>query len=256
VLFVLGKLLNAVLLPPGVFVVGLVLLAILATRARAPRSVRWLALALAGLLYLSSVTPTRALLVGPLERRYPPLAAGSRFDAVAVLAGGAGADAPERPGSQGLSGASLARLVHGWELARRAGTPIIVSGGDPLNAKGLPDAEIMRRELVALGASESAVIVEGRSRNTLENARFTLDICRARGLRRVVVVTSAVHMPRAMRCFRHFGGDALAAPTDYLGAGPVLSLGAVVPSADDMAAVVSALHEYFGDLYYRLAYGV
>jgi uncharacterized SAM-binding protein YcdF (DUF218 family) len=253
--FVLGKVLNFLFLPPGIFIVGLVVLGVLATRARSARSLRYLAFGLAAALYLCSIGPVRSLLVDPLERAYPPPPADARADAVVILGGGAAA-APDRPGGEGLTDVALARVVHGFELARGIGAPVIVSSGNPFGSTKATEAELMSRELLALGARDASITVEGRSRSTLENARFTAAICARRGFSRILLVTSAVHMPRSVRCFEHFGTHVLPAPTDYLSGGPAPILVGLIPTADNTSAIVAALHEYLGGLYYRVAYGV
>lgn len=80
----------------------------------------------------------------------------------------------------------------------------------------MPEAEIMRRLAVAAEVPPAALIVEPRSRNTLENARETAEILRARGLSFVLIVSDRVHLPRAALLFRRAGlriaGWAAAAP--------------------------------------------
>ena len=72
-----------------------------------------------------------------------------------------------------------------------------------------PVAPVMRDCLLKLGVADADVIVEPTARTTFENPVETSPaILKARNLRRVVLVTEAVHMPRALKCFRKQGIDA------------------------------------------------
>ena len=73
----------------------------------------------------------------------------------------------------------------------------------------------MRDFLVRTGIDPSGVVVEGRSRSTYENAVECGKLLRARGLRRVILVTEASHMDRAVRCFRKQGIDAIPSACRY-----------------------------------------
>ena len=72
----------------------------------------------------------------------------------------------------------------------------------------------MKALLLRLGVPDEAIVMETQSRNTAENALYTGEILRERGFARVLLVTSALHMPRAMKLFRARGIDAVPAPTD------------------------------------------
>jgi uncharacterized SAM-binding protein YcdF (DUF218 family) len=94
-----------------------------------------------------------------------------------------------------------------WHAAAlyRAGKArwVLLSGGNPPGDENVaPEAEAMAEVLRALGVPASAMRLEGRSRNTLENAVLSLALVRQVGARRVLLVTSALHMPRRSPCFR------------------------------------------------------
>ena len=105
--------------------------------------------------------------------------------------------------------------------------------------------------LLTLGVPDSAISLEGRSRNTTENARETVKLIRAIEARRVLLVTSAMHMPRALsifqRTFRDSGVTVLPASTDVEGLpGTLHPLGRWLPDADSLALSTRALKEYIG----------
>jgi uncharacterized SAM-binding protein YcdF (DUF218 family) len=78
----------------------------------------------------------------------------------------------------------------------------VLSGG---GAGPVPEAEIMRHRALARGLPETALLIEPRSRNTVENARETARLLHARGLRSVLLVSDRVHLPRAALLFRLAG---------------------------------------------------
>ena len=80
---------------------------------------------------------------------------------------------------------------------------MLVSGGNkPGDEDVVPEAEAMAVVLRALGVPASALRLEGRSRNTRENAQLSLALARQVGAKRVLLVTSALHMPRALAVFQ------------------------------------------------------
>lgn len=69
----------------------------------------------------------------------------------------------------------------------------------------VPEAEIMRQMALARGVPGGALLVEPRSRDTVENARETARLLRPRGARFVLLVSDRVHLPRAALLFRLAG---------------------------------------------------
>jgi uncharacterized SAM-binding protein YcdF (DUF218 family) len=124
---------------------------------------------------------------------------------------------------------------------------VIVSGGAYALQTGEPpavqrEAVAMREFLLALGVPADRIIMEDRSLNTIENMRETRDMV---GDRRVALVTSGYHMPRALRLARQVGLNAEAFPTDWQTVftdRPFWDL--VVPSVSALAASSLAIREY------------
>src|SRR5690606_21114262 len=100
---------------------------------------------------------------------------------------------------------AAAKLFH----ARRA--PLIVVSGAALDGS-VSEAQTMARALVRAGVPESAIILETNSHNTRENAVFSSELLKEKGVSRVLLVTSALHMPRAMAVFTKQGVHPIAAP--------------------------------------------
>jgi uncharacterized SAM-binding protein YcdF (DUF218 family) len=109
------------------------------------------------------------------------------------------------------------RLTGAVVLARRfPQAKIVFSGGDgALAYRGLTEAEAVRRFFMEMGIDLSRVIFEDRSRTTYENALFTKEALGPRPGEHWLLVTSAFHMPRALRVFRAAGFEVIPWPVDY-----------------------------------------
>ena len=156
-------------------------------------------------------------LVGPLEAQYRPFQASSAsrpFEAIVVLAGGAVPQGTLRPGDD-LYDESRSRTVCGARqfkagVARR----LVLSGGDAsIFGSGPNEAMVMKTLAVDLGVPEEAIVLETRSRTTYENAVETRRIL---GSGPVLLVTSAIHMPRSMALFTKQELSPTAAPCTYV----------------------------------------
>ncbi len=83
---------------------------------------------------------------------------------------------------------------------------LLLSGGKGGSVPS--EAEAMRDLALAVGVAEARLVLETESRSTLENARCSARIMRARGWTKALVVTDAVHLPRALLAFRALGIEA------------------------------------------------
>jgi len=247
----LVKFVTAALLPPGVILlVGIVGLALL-------NRVRRIGFTLVGAalvsLFLLSTPYVAVRLIAPLEA--PPLTLdptrlASHAQAIVLLAGGRNPYAPEYGGDT-VSSASLVRLRYTARLQRASGLPLLVSGGQ-VYGRGTPEATLIAKVLT----NEMQVPVrwiETASRNTAENARYSRKLLARAGIRRIVLVTSAAHIPRARAAFERAGIQVLSAPTDYQ-SGTDHSLFDWRPTAGALGLSTAALHEWLGRAWYRLRY--
>ncbi|MBC7447823.1 MAG: YdcF family protein [Hymenobacteraceae bacterium] len=256
--FLLSKLLVFVLSPVLWVVVGLGL----ALAARTPpRRRAWLRATTAALLVLSN--PGLANLAWNLWEAPLVPVEGIRpgsYDAAVLLTG---ITAPARPPYDRVFVADGAdRLLHTVQLWRRgAFRRIIVSGGSGAGlrrADGRSEAAELRGILRTCGVPDSAIVLEDRSRNTCENATFTAALLRHRPTLaprgRLLLITSAFHLPRAAGCFRRAGLPVAVFPAHFYGQPARLTPDAlVVPSAAALLGWDRLLHELVGYLTYRLA---
>ncbi|KOF53965.1 MULTISPECIES: YdcF family protein [unclassified Achromobacter] len=173
------------------------------------------ALMAAGLIWALawSLPATSLWLGGALEHRYPhlPAAESPTADAIVVL-GGNTANGRANWFLPYDRQTAVVRVDTAMELYRAGRAPrVLLSGGalegDVSEAKGM--AYTLRQQ----GVPDAALILENSSRTTYENAALTEDKLKARGIHTILLVTSSLHMPRAMAAFSKQGVQAIAAPT-------------------------------------------
>jgi uncharacterized SAM-binding protein YcdF (DUF218 family) len=214
---------------------------------------RALALACSGALLFASLAPVGALLLEPLEDRFPEPAADMAAPYGVIVLGGAIDDEASAARGQTIFDDGAARLTEAAILARRfpEARLIYTGGSSSLWNTRSSEAREARKLLVALGVAADRVEIEERSRNTDENARFTAALVHPHADQTWLLVTSAYHMPRAVGLFRKAGFTVVADPVDYrtlsgwrdwrLHADPVRSL----------ALLDLAIHEWTGLAAYR-----
>ena len=223
-------------------------------RRRYPRL--GVAVCVASLLLLAVLSSKAGamLLAAPLEQRVLPLVEARAGDAqaIVILGGGRLANAPEYANGDAPNYWTLARLRYGARLQRQTGLPILVSGGMPEGSK-VSEAALMANSL----RDDFAVSVkwlEGASDNTEQNAVFSAEILKRAGVTKILLVTDALHMPRAQAMFVHAGLDTVAAPTVFLSRDR-LTLLSFLPSGEGMQRSAYALHEWLGLLWHRIRNG-
>lgn len=243
----MADLVQALISPAGL-ALGPLLLALLLWRRR--RLAFGLVAVGALCLYVLSSPLLVAPLVSLLEDRYPVLTeVPPTAQAIVVLGAGRNFSAAEYGASDTVNAFGLERLRYGAWLQRRTGLPLMVAGG---GAPGRADSvAALSAPIVGEELGASVRWLETQSRNTYENAREAARILRPEGIEHVLVVTHAMHMPRAMWSFRRAGLSPVAAPTAHLGHGDDPG-----PWPSPWAQVRSALllHELVGLAFYRLRY--
>ena len=212
-------------------------------------------------LLLSSNGWVTVQLVRSLEWQYLPPKPMPTAEAIVVLGGGIKPASPPRPWIDLAEGGD--RAVYGAQLYREGKAPLVILSGGRINWKGGGPSESadMAKLVEALGVPESAIIQDPTSLNTYENAVNVRKILAERGIRRILLVTSAIHMPRSLKIFKKQGIAAIAAPTDFLVTGrdlqePLNSSQAIalnaIPDADRLEQTTRVLKEYIGMFIYRL----
>ncbi len=247
----LGRTLEALFLPPNLYLIlglaGLVL---------SRFSVRAAQVCLGAMvlgLYVFSAPLTASLLANALEF-YPPFEpralVSKNAEAIVVLADGNHRHAPEY-GSSTVSPQTLERVRFAARIHEVTGLPVLASGGASLG-DFTSDAQRMTRVLQE-DFDVRLVWREERGNDTIGNARYSAEALGKRGLAVAILVTDAVHMPRAIASFEEVGIKVIAAPTGYSSqAIEPLKIRNWVPSAESASYVTAALGELLGLTWYRL----
>lgn len=214
-MFIISKLAIALISPLGSALFGGLLALILGFAAR-----RRLALGL-GVLSLAwlwgwSLPVTSNAIRGYLENQHPAVNASAMPEAGAIVVLGGGTSPLSYGEPYPNLNAASDREWHGARLYQAGKAPLLIlTGGHDPKYRATSSAEAMRRFMSALGVPDSAMLLEERSRNTTQNADFTADILEERGISRILLVTSALHMPRSVALFEAQGLEVILAATDH-----------------------------------------
>jgi uncharacterized SAM-binding protein YcdF (DUF218 family) len=247
-----SKVLGAAVMPLNV-ALGAALLALLLRRRWRRLSLVVLVVGLLQLFAASLPAVARACARG-LESRYPPTSpeALPAADAIVVL-GGAVAPAPVAGGHPELTDGTD-RVLHAARAYRATRAPLVVATGGGIEGGGdRAEADDIADLLVEWGVPRAAILLDREARTTRENATGVRAALAGRPVRRILLVTSALHMPRAVGCFEAEGFEVLAAPTDYLAPTLVRPRWTDwLPDASALEATSAAVHEVVGRWWYRL----
>jgi uncharacterized SAM-binding protein YcdF (DUF218 family) len=243
-LFAIKKLLTPLILPPGIFVVFLTISCIwfLIQRYYKAAFVNFLI----GLtIWILSISPVSDTMIGRLENAFT-IPAHPRGDVIILLAGGAYDREEDPSGIIGPTGDNLGRLMAAAKLQKVLDVPIIVS-----DFRG--DAVI--KSLRDLGIPSHKIILEQKSRDTIQNALYTEALCKKLRFKEPILVTSAYHMKRSVMSFKKVAMTVTPYPADFKTLKDKrYKWTEYLPGLDELEKSTIALHEYLGLLFYRFAY--
>ena len=140
----------------------------------------------------------------------------------------------------------ILEAVRLYNLAKKSDhqCTILISGGDA-SGTGVTEADDYRAEMVQLGVPDTDLVLERRSKNTFQNAEFSAAILREQRFDKLILVTSGLHLPRALLYFSYFGIDPIPCAADYI-VPPV----SILPIGYNFTIADLAAHEYIGILRY------
>lgn len=246
--FIISKVLLYLVLPPSGI---LILMAIGFLIVKQRRMAGWGFIAVGFLLlYGLSTDPLVNSLITPLETHHPPLKDKTvHADAIVVLTGGV-RDLSRLGLGPEPSETSLERLIEGVKLYRVLRRPLIIAGGTgSLMHSQIPEAEAMARAASDLGVLEQDIVLENKSRNTLESARAVRGLLKGD---RIILVTSAFHMKRSVALFKKQGFDVVPAPVGYRSEQRPLTCLSFIPRAGNLSSSSFALAEYLSFIWYAM----
>jgi uncharacterized SAM-binding protein YcdF (DUF218 family) len=197
-----------------------------------------------------------------LEWRSMPAETIPTAEVIVVLGGATEPQDPPRSGVEVNDAAD--RIFYAARLYHQKKAPIILLSGGSISweARGSSPAKEMAEILILLGVPQEDMWLELESQNTYENALYSHKILEEKGIKRIILVTSAMHMPRSAALFEHQGVKVIPAPTDFTVTEKVwndLSEGgiekkiiSIFPSASYLSLTTTVLKEYLGMFVYHL----
>ena len=204
------------------------------------------------ILFFIFSTPTIPnLLIHSLENDYPVLSELETFseDSVHIIILGGGHESNNTlPANIQLSSSALGRLIEGIRISRLIPkSKIISSGGNESQPKS--QAEVQKQTAISLGVSSSKIAMLPFAKNTLQEAehykrKFGKEA-------KLIVVTDACHLPRAMYAFQKIGLHPIPAPTKhYLKNSSDIFCFSLLPNTDNLIKTNRAIYEYLGKIWY------
>ncbi len=247
------------LLPLLVYPLGLATLLLAVALILLWRRPRWAAAAIVTawlLLVMSSNGTIAGAMMRSLEWRHFSPAPLPPAEAIVVLGGAIKSQDPPRPWIDVTEQGD--RVLHGAMLYLDQKAPLLILSGGRITwgqGQDRSEAEDMAELALALGVPETAMVIEPDALNTYQNAANVKAILDQRNLQQILLVTSALHMPRALAVFRKLGMVAIPAPTDFhivkdaphrpqnTWQGSLLGL---IPNPENLYNFTRSLKEYIG----------
>lgn len=252
------------LLPLFIYPLGLTCLLLLVGLFLSFRKSRFtfIPILLSLILLLTAGNPRTAnFLLQSLEYQYPPLPKLPSADAIVVLGGSTKPISPPRILADLNEHGD--RIIYAAKLYKEEKAPLIILSGGRIQWFGQDNSEAqdMAEILELMGIPTEAIIQEGNSFNTYQNAIYTQKILEEKEINSILLVTSAFHMPRSLAIFRRLGINPIPAPTDFFVseqelAAPNYSTESKIlsffPEPNNIAHTTLVIKEYIGTLVYRL----
>jgi len=251
-MFILKKILTPFLLPPGIFVIFLIFSGgwFLFKKNWKPGITTIL---VGCVMWLLSISPVSDAMLRGLESEFD-IPKNPQGDVIILLGAGVYDQALDLSGVGAPSETMFVRIVTAVRLQKKLNIPIIVSGGKIFEHR-TAEAPIVRRFLVDLGVPASEVIMEDKSRDTYENAKFVREICGTRGYKNPILVTSAYHMKRSIMSFEKVRLKITPFPADFrTWENKQYGWKDYLPLYANFRNVSVALKQYLGLVFYEFAY--
>jgi len=238
------------LLPPGIFIIILIFTSIwLLYKKKMKAGISTFIFGCVA--WAISITPVSNAMISVLESGYG-IPKNVKGNVIILLGGGVYDKVPDLSGIGVPKDAYLTRIVTAVRLQKRLKIPIIVSGAEGSKYRISEDL-IAKRFLIDLGVPNDKIIIENKSRNTFENAKFTQEICERLGFKTFILVTSAYHLKRAVMSFDKVGLEVLPFPAGFMSShGKHYGWTAYLPGNFLTASI--AIREYLGIVFYKCAY--
>lgn len=256
----LSKLLPLLIYPLGLVCLIIIVALIIGNRRRTPR---WLLITGLIILWLASNRWVSYGLARSLEWRNLPSESAPAAEVIILLGGGTEPADPPRPMVEVNTAGD--RVLYTAKLYQEGAAPtILVSGGNLefTSDRNSTPADEMTELLLLMGVPPSAIIQQPRSQNTYEDALFSTKLLEKIEVDEIILVTSAIHMPRAKALFEKQGITVIPAPADFTVTEenwqntfrPTLGEGVIyfLPNASSLNLTTNVIKEYLGMFVYSL----
>jgi uncharacterized SAM-binding protein YcdF (DUF218 family) len=198
-----------------------------------------------------------------LEWQYLPPTTPVTAPAIVVLGGGTESYLAPRQSVEVNSAGD--RMIHAADLYHQGAAPLLIlSGGNVewMDSQENSPAADMRRIIEKMNVPDSAMVLQTKSQNTHEDAVYSVQLLKEKGISKIILVTSAMHMPRSVALFKKQGIEVIPSPTDFTitddGWNRMFSpnletlLTNLLPNSSAVGLTTSVLKEYIGMLTYRV----
>lgn len=247
-LFLLKKFLGGLLMPVPLVLLLLVWAALMLSRKKTRWTGAVFALLATALLFVSSYAPLTNQIIAPLEQEYPAYQVASKpADYVAVL-GHSHVSSESQPLTSQLSPTGVVRVTEGIRIYRlNPGSKLVFTGYSANDSEPVSYAEKSKQLAIALGVPKTDILTFDGAHDTAAEAEL---LATNFSNKRLVLVTTASHMPRAMLLCNAAGLHPVPAPTNFLSK-PVQSK-LLFPNAKTLAKARYWAHEQLGLLWAKL----
>ena len=252
--FFLDKLLSVFAFPLGLAIAAIVLLLVIGAMGKRLFSQVGIGLVVAGLWTVS--TPQFAsFALRSLEETYPLVSIAETPDADVLIVLGGGIRPPNSANPFPDFGDSSDRLVHALRLwkAGKASKLLLVGRGNGWGSDLGSEGSAMAAVLQDFGIDPDAILVEGESRNTFENALYAKQVWDREGFTTGLLITSATHMRRAKAVFDERGFTITPVPVDArAGAFDTVFPFTLLPDVRALEQATYVWKEWLGLIVYRI----
>ncbi|MDR0807369.1 MAG: envelope biogenesis factor ElyC [Enterobacteriaceae bacterium] len=253
-LFFLKKMISGLLLPLPFLLLLMAIALLLLWLTRWQKSAKVLLTASWLCLLLLSLQPVADRLLMPLENRYPTYREKTPVDYIVVLGGGYTYN-PDWTPSSNLFPNSLPRVTEGVRLYREHPNAKMIFTGAEAISNPLSNAKVASMVAESLGVPQQDIIILSQPKDTIEEAQAVAAIIKENNQKTMLLVTSANHLPRAMRIFQAAGLNPIPAPANQQATlGALNPWEKILPSALYLSHSERAWYETLGDWWLSLTH--
>lgn len=250
----LSKILPLLVLPIGIVIELSLVALVLLVKDRRKTAAVFLAAAIL-VLWVASMPMVAAGLMGKLERDFPAVAVQDipAGQCIVLLGGVVGPAMAPRVDIDMLEAVDRVRKAAQLFHADKAAVIIVAGGNHPWSPFAEPEAESIKTLLLEWGVPAAAIVLEGTSRNTRENALNSIVLLEKLACGTPLLVTSAAHMQRSVAVFEKLGVTVLPVSADVrVIKKPNLTPLDFLPDAEALKMTTDALREWMGQRVYRV----